>query len=623
LEAVDELGLRLRRAATRPASPWVAALALAAGAALARAVVHWLPADGGDVAAARALGIVSLSILQGHSKSAETVAYFAGMASAIGASVALYCAWAIREGRQGEAPPAESHGAAKPVTARELGLVAVVLFVLFSRFAIAPYATLGSWIVLSEEGEMLAWADTVLRGGVLSRDVFCLYGPLATWPIVFLFRVFGPSVVIWRRWILGVSAAVLIGVYLLLRGLMRSRSGAFAATLVIALICSSTVPAMSWSFSRVGLGLCALACLCRSFGGSAPRWLAATGALLGVTILYSQEVGVACSLGVAAAQLLRPDRVRALAWTTLGGVAALAPFVAYVAAIGALGATVENLFLFPRIRMLGFGGLPFPELAWNGQALRGYLGPCLLAVSGFATATKLLSGDRSARVATELALFVFGLLLFSSALSRADYVHFGFALPPALVLLAPLLEDACCAAASRTAPVTRRVAASGALLLGAAGLATWWPIVEATAPSLVRGAPASYRALALPRGGGMLMPDWFASEIEQIVRAIRVRTRPDEPIWVFPNEALLYFLAERPQPTSYPLGLFAVTRAQREELVAQLERAHPAWAVVYHQATVVDGIDYSIALPEVYRYLVTHYELEGNFGGFALLRRKS
>ena len=106
------------------------------------------------------------------------------------------------------------------------------------------------------------------------------------------------------------------------------------------------------------------------------------------------------------------------------------------------------------------------------------------------------------------------------------------------------------------------------------------------------------------------------------MREVQSRTAPGEPFWVFPNEALLYFLADRPQPTRFPLALFAVTRAQRLELVAELERARPRYAVVYRYAPIVDGISYGVALPEVVEYLDASYELDGNFGAFALLRRK-
>ena len=118
------------------------------------------------------------------------------------------------------------------------------------------------------------------------------------------------------------------------------------------------------------------------------------------------------------------------------------------------------------------------------------------------------------------------------------------------------------------------------------------------------------------------MPDDFATDLEQLTRAIQSRTAPNEPFWVFPNEALLYFLADRPQPTHFPLAIFAITREQREQLIADLERTRPRWAVFYRDAPNDDGIPYTVAMPEIVAYVNANYEVEMNIGAFALLRRR-
>jgi hypothetical protein len=141
------------------------------------------------------------------------------------------------------------------VGALELVLAASVLGVAFARLWTARAAWISPWVVLSEEGELLAWVDTVsvLRGGALSRDVFCLYGPLSIWPVAWLFAAFGPSLGLWRHWIFALNGPALLATYLLLRGLLRSRSGAIGGTAVVGLLCAPAVPALSWSLSRVGL----------------------------------------------------------------------------------------------------------------------------------------------------------------------------------------------------------------------------------------------------------------------------------------------------------------------------------------------------------------------------------
>jgi len=439
--------------------------------------------------------------------------------------------------------------------------------------------------------------------------------------VVLLFDVFGPSLGLWRRWIFALNAAALLAGYLLLRQLLWTRGAALAATVLIGCLCVAPIPGMSWSLSRVGLGFAALACLARSRISSerGMRWLLATGVFLGAALLYSQEVGLACSAGVCAALLLTgPGRVRALSWTGLGATCVLVPCAAYLAASSALGATIDNLFVFPRIRLLGFAAFPFPALALNAVSLRAYCVPAILAVAGFSIATRLLQNDRDARTLTQVALFVFGALLFSAALSRPDDTHLLFAAPPALVLLAGLVEEGFLALSSHK----HRLVASAGLLLGGLALAPWTDTAVENVASLIAPAPVGFRALALPRGGGALLPDEFARDLEAVVSEVQSRTASDEPFWVVPNEALLYFLVDRPQPTHFPLAVFAVTRAHRRELVEQLEQTHPRYAVLYRNAWPVDGIPYNIALPEVVAYLNAHYKVERNIGAFTLLRRK-
>ena len=607
---------RLRHAAGQSASSWVSAIALCAGALSARAIIHFAPAGGADVAAARSLGIISVSVLANHSKSAELLAYVLGLCGAIMVSVGIWVVWANWAGRNNTAPPEAVRSAPARLTAVELAIVSLLAFALFARFWNGRAATFSAWSVLDEEGEMLAWIDTVLRGGALSRDVFCLYGPLSTWPVAVLFAVFKPSLGLWRTWIFALNAPALIGVYVLLRGTTRTKLAAGAGTLICGILCTFPIPAMSWSLARVAFGLTALAVFRSALNRDARTGYLATGALMGAALLYSQEVGIACALGVFVAFLIRRRAcLRESFWTVVGLALVLMPVAVYLIATNSLYATVDNLFLFPRVRMLGFGALPFPRLTLSSESMRAYFVPAVLAVSAFATATKLLRGVMSPTVLTEIALFIFGAVLFSAALSRPDDTHFAFVAPPAFVLLTGLLEEWCFAARVPE----HRLAAIGAVALGMAAVAPWASPAQGNVASLIQ--PPTGRPLALPRGGDALFPDEFARDVEEVTREIQSRTPPGQPFWVFPNEALFYFLADRPQPTRFPLALFAVTREQREQLVSELERTRPAWAVVYQEAPAVDAIPYRVALPEVVAYLLANYRVETNVGPFALLRR--
>ncbi|PYK30213.1 MAG: hypothetical protein DME57_07615, partial [Verrucomicrobia bacterium] len=265
MERLRQVQNRLQCAVTLPASFWVAALALLVGALAARLSIHLLPTRTDDVVTARALGIVSQTILAEHSKSGDSLAYVVGLISALLISISIWVAWAIRAGKN--CPP-QSSSTIAPTSPRvnliEVVIVLVVAFGFFARIWNARAATLTAWSALSEEGEMLAWVDTVLRGGALSRDTFCLYGPLSVWLVAGLLHFFGTSLALWRYWIFALNAPALLAIYFLLRGLNRTRIAAGLGAIVIGILCIGPVPAMSWSLARVGFGVAAIASLNRA-----------------------------------------------------------------------------------------------------------------------------------------------------------------------------------------------------------------------------------------------------------------------------------------------------------------------------------------------------------------------
>ena len=609
---------RLRNAAALKASPWVSVFALFVGAVVARVLVFLAPSGGSDVEKAKALGIVSVSILAGHSKSADSLAYGLGMAGAITTSVAIWIIWAIRSSKGAAQQPRPVSWTIPRTTGREVLIVTLIAFALFGHFWNGRAATFSAWSTLSEEGEMLAWVDTVLRGGALFRDIFCLYGPLSVWSVAALFSFFHPSLGLWRLWIFALNPLALIAGYFLLRGITRTRLAAGAGAIAFGLFCIPSIPGMSWCLLRVGLGLAAIGALTRALDRNKSGWHVAAGAIIGTALLFSQEVGIASAMAIGIIIIFQSERrMISILSLALGAALVLIPALIYLAATNSFGATIENFFVFPRLRVLGFAAFPFPRFELNLESLRAYFLPTVLVVSAFVTATKFLRGSRDVRAFAELGLFIFGVVLFTAALSRPDTPHFAFAVAPGLMLLSGLLETACFQIRSPRF----RVAAIAGLALGTASLALWLPMARETFYSLVE--PPSGRTLTIPRGGSALLPDEFATNLEEVVSAIQSRTAPNEPFWVFPNEALLYFLADRPQPTRFPLAIFAVTRQQRDQLIADLERTRPRWAIVYRDAPDDDGIPYTVAMPEVVAYLNTNYEIETNIGAFALFHRKS
>src|SRR3954463_15612121 len=124
---------RLRNAAALNASVWISALALIAGAAVARLLIFLTPVNGSDVEKAKALGIISVATLAGYSKSADSLAYAIGLTSAIITSIAIWIFCAMRAGRN--ALPENSSASWTVPRSRwlEAGIVTLIAFVLFGH----------------------------------------------------------------------------------------------------------------------------------------------------------------------------------------------------------------------------------------------------------------------------------------------------------------------------------------------------------------------------------------------------------------------------------------------------------------------------------------------------------
>ncbi|HVP14134.1 MAG TPA: hypothetical protein VMS88_01245, partial [Terriglobales bacterium] len=530
--------------------------------------------------------------------------------------------------------------------------IPLLLFVCFVRFDMARNG-FAPWAILGEEGEMMAWVNTVLRGGVLSRDVYCLYGPLSIYPVALLFKLFHPSIWIWRVWIYSLNVPALFAVYALLRGLTRRRLSAFLGMLAVGLLCTSQTPAMSWSVSRVALGLGAIAALRAFLRSGRARWLALSGLALGVALFYSQEVGVSAALGVVAALAVATWSARArdrlVAFGALVGGAALVviPLLALFAAQGALGETLDNLFVFPRVRMLGYAAYAFPSFD-RGVALflsgappevarltaLAYFGPVALAVAAVVLALRALRGPLAGRDIALGAVLIFGALLFQSGLSRPDSPHLLFCLPPALVLLACFMEEAALALGARGAHAAPRAAAGAFVAFWLLALGTIGPIwtgslgdcfhqaaLTLTGRFAVRDVPG-FRAFEIPRARGTCAPEGWVADVESVVRDLDARTRRDQPVWVFPNEVMINFLADRPLANSFPLDIWAITTDQRRQLVAEVERSRPPFAVFYVDAFLVDEIPNRVALPEPFAYLQERYVPDRTIGRWIVERRR-
>jgi hypothetical protein len=158
-----------------------------------------------------------------------------------------------------------------------------------------------------------------------------------------------------------------------------------------------------------------------------------------------------------------------------------------------------------------------------------------------------------------------GLAIFGTQYPRMDTLHLAWSAPLLLVVGAAVLD--------RLRPAAAGLAALGLLVLS-------WPVLTARLSSLV-DRPLVPIGTSVPFAAGLEVPRPTASDLQGIVADIQARTRPGEPIFVYPTSPLLYVLADRPNPTRFDhLNPGAANPRQIEAVIGDLEAANLKLVVI-------------------------------------------
>lgn len=141
--------------------------------------------------------------------------------------------------------------------------------------------------------------------------------------------------------------------------------------------------------------------------------------------------------------------------------------------------------------------------------------------------------------------------------------------------------------------------------------------------------PPQYETYVEPdikRVGKILTPPSQAKEIEGVVAYIQENTAPTEPIFDLSNQGAYYFLADRPNPTRYPLVVYASPEPLQKEVIADLEQAKPKYVIFTTGSSwgnAPDGISTVDRVPLVTAYIRSNYETDVKIGSVSIWKRRS
>ena len=642
---------------------------------LAWCVCLILPISYADLAKAKALGIRSLTILNGYPNSHEFIVYIVAEVAAITGTITGWWLWFIWQGGKGDqgnlavndfSARCNSEKSLSGRRGKIIDWVIVPIVIAFVAFDADRFVT--AWwemfTFLSEEGMILAAADRLLQGGVLYRDEFALYGPLMFYPLTWLLRAMD-SVLMLRVYAYALDVAGFLVLYAALRVFLVHRGwaalglGFFLLNFFIANDTPGLVfrPSIHESVLRFSIGLVWMVFLLGRPEGPSRRDAFLTGVGLGLAMTFSHEVGlVSC---IAWALLVVTGVAWSPRWTDIGRhvlavgagfTVAVLPWVAFFIFRGAGREALETLIQYPRYMGLGFSALPFPSIEILGSALKAWVrsplspdGGAFIALKGYWIAwvigfgaivlgVRALMGflDRKDRMLWGVVLLAG--MLFKVALGRTDLVHYQAALVPAVLaglLLAKRAVDAIAIGRIRAwSPSV--VCLVGLSFMSILVLLPPRPVIVEFAARHTWAIDRKFRGVAggrvpvtgLKRAEGILLPPENAEEFGAVVHYLRTHTAPDEPFIAFPNEAGYYYYAQRPNPSRFSNSYLAVTRADRCEMIKDWDRHAPRYLVYSLDIYRIDGILEEVQVPELFAYVKRHYIPEVQIGRTLVFKRR-
>ena len=653
------------------------------GLYVAIAVCRALPVSLASLEEAKRLGIVlSVTILNGYSKTNEFVVYIASQIIVIMVVVGVWWGWCVWRSAGGVAfRPAvfEPRGDIRPASAAKrfgfpfsgrewmnpalMDWVLVPIGVVFVAFDIKRFASAwqGSSAFLFEEGTFLSAVDRLLRGGVLYRDDFAGYPPLMFYPVKWMMEVFGPNVIMLRWYVFFADVLGFLILYHVLRTCLRHRGwalagvGFFLANYSLVYGTPGTIfrPSIHESVLRYSIGLVWLIFFLRE-KPLRRLDLFMTGLALGLTLSFSHEIGIVACVAFLTMAMTAPvwggrltQGVRDIPLVAAGGAIALVPWIIYFASHAALGDAFYWLFIFPYYLSMGFVNLPFPPLdalwwavpriaQWTPDigALRvviGYWIPVMISLGVVVLGIRWCMGSLNRDDRVLFALVLMGGMLFKTPLARTDIVHFQLPLVPAVIIGFVLLRRFSEVVVHGTIPYLSPTSAitMAAVIVSAVAIQPPRPVWDAFLRSnllsvgdkIIEDDAGTRPLYGVPRAQGIRLPIAFADEFEKTTQYLMTHTTSDERIVAFPNEPAYYFFAERANATRYPTASSAATRADRLAMIEEWDQHRPRYLVYSLGTPRIDNFDDRQVFPELFAYIRRHYVPERRFGATLVMRR--
>lgn len=211
-----------------------------------------------------------------------------------------------------------------------------------------------------EEGFMLVFGESFLRGDIPNKDFLHLYGPGGVWVLAGVFKLFGTTLFVERMVGLAQLLGVVFGVFFLARPWGRKIALIAGAVAALVIIPPIGLTALAWNG---GLAFGLLGCLAGLHATRHPEARRravlglVSGMLFGAALLYRPDLILAVGLVVLVLWRRLEGRVRHR--LLIGGAALLSLYLVHVAMAG-IGDSIQGMVIDPLFNLRGGRSLPLP-----------------------------------------------------------------------------------------------------------------------------------------------------------------------------------------------------------------------------------------------------------------------
>jgi hypothetical protein len=463
-------------------------------------------------------------------------------------------------------------------------------------------------MLLADEGTLMHAAQRINQGEVPYRDFYQFYAPGRFYIVAALFKVFGEGFLITRKmWV--IVRALIVTLTFLIGGRFMPRRFAVLAPLVVLLIPGPWCKSF-YAFA----GLLALWATLRYVEDPRQVRLAVAAMTVAVALLLRQDVGTEAGVVLGLAVILVGfDRQPQSAWKAIVDHAALAglvvvicllPVVIYLWSHSAFAPMWRQVFGWATSYTIANVENTVKRLAWFGGR---HFGLAVMFVAAPLASVWLITssvlstvrGGMDVKRTQALLVGVMGLVMLVPAYASVGAIRLYQTAPVAWIAVSYLICEGC--EAVKRWP---RVRAAGPRGVRAADLVTYLVVVTVGSAMVlgvmsIRGmgqiwtdysgtitASVRNRTPFVLRGERVYLNEDKGNALQGLVRFIQERTDDDEPILVFPNQAMLYYLCDRPNRTRF-LGTFTMRypeEAQVKEVwlewVKESRRVAPRYVIV-------------------------------------------